>query len=290
MLVFLIILVVLILIVRFIRVHAFPPMGCVTLVTGAVKVGKSAFAVWRAITLHFLRLVRTYIYNFFHRKKKRELPMLYSNIPLKYKWYRELTIESILRLERFYYGSVVYVNEASLFCDSKMYDDPILNERLMLFCKLFGHETFSGMLIWDTQSLSDCHHAVKRCLSEYIDLQSNKRGIFGTKIYWRRMRLSACDESIDVNIFDGKRVAEKDIPSVWLPSFVWKLYDSFCWSYLTDDLPISDVKPKIKSLKPDYVLTLSKRRNAILNGVKKVVEEEKEKGVEVNAYKDFLRI
>lgn len=295
MLGWLILIVVIVLVVRFFRVHCFPPMGCVTLVTGAVKVGKSAFAVWRAITLHFSRMVRTYIYNFFHRKNPREIPLLYSNVPLRYKWYRVLTLDSVLRQERFAYRSIVYVNEASLFVDSKMYDDPILNEKLMLFCKLFGHETLSGMLIWDTQALADCHHAVKRCLAEYIDLQANKRGVFGTKLYWRRMRLSACEESIDVNVFDGKTGTDKVTPSVWVPSFVWKLFDSYCWSYLTDDLPVSDIKSKSKSLKPDFVLTLSKKRDLLLNGMKKRTdevtdEEKKDIGDSVNAYKDFLRI
>jgi hypothetical protein len=201
------------------------------------------------------------IYNLFHRKKThemREMPCLYSNIPLKIKCYRKLTPELIRREERFYYGSVVYVSEASLLADSKMYKDDELNEFLMLFNKLFGHETLGGLLMYDTQALEDCHHAIKRCISEYVHLDG-KRRFLGLLLSYRRMKLCTSSDSIDVNVFDGK---EEDRPSVWIPWFVWKIFDAYCYSILTDDLPVSDVQETVVNLKSPDILTFNRNRFA----------------------------
>lgn len=249
--------IILIIVLKRRKKYAFPPLSTVTLVTGGVKSGKSTFAVWKAITEHRSRLIRTKIYNFFHKKNKKEIPLLYSNIPLKYKYYRVLTLESIMRKERFYYGSVVYVNEASLLADSMSYKDEEVNESLLLFNKLFGHETYGGFLIYDTQSLSDCHYAIKRCISEYVHLDGKKMGLFSVKLGYRRMKMLNASESIDVNVFDGK---EEDRPQVKIPKRCWKMFDAFCFSSLTDDLPISDSKYKKKGLKTTDILTVSAKR------------------------------
>lgn len=280
--VFLIITIILVfLLIRFFRKHAFPPMGCVSLVTGAVKSGKSTYAVWRCVSMHFCRMVGAYVYNFFHRKKKREIPMLYSNVPLRYKWYRQLTRDLLLRKERFYYGSVVYVNEASLLADSKMFKDEELNEFLLLFNKLFGHETYGGFLLYDTQSLSDCHYAIKRCIAEYIHLDGKKKVPFGMLVSYRRMKMTTSEDSIDVNVFDGK---EDERPSVFLPSLTWKIFDAFCYSILTDDLPISDIKgEKDCNLKARSILTFkpSRFKNMRKNEPKKVIKKGDNKDYEV---------
>ena len=247
----------LILFFRWRKKYCFPALSTVTLVTGGVKSGKSTFAVWLAICEHRVRLIRVLIYNFFHKKNKREIPFLYSNIPLKYKWYRVLTLELILRKERFRYGSVVYVNEASLLADSMSFKDEEINEALLLFNKLFGHETYGGFLIYDTQSLSDCHFAIKRCISEYVHLDGKKVGLFGIKLSYRKMKMLNASESLDVNVFDGK---EEEKPRVWIPKRVWKKFDAFCFSSLTDDLPVSDEKYKKKGLKTTDILSVSQNR------------------------------
>ena len=251
-------------------------MSTVTLVTGGVKSGKSTFGVWKCKTEHFKRLVSVYIYNFFHKKNKREIPYLYSNIPLHYKWYRVLTIELVLRQHRFAYGSVVYVNEASLLADSMAFKDEKVNESLLLFNKLFGHETKGGFLLYDTQSLADCHFAIKRCISEYIHLDGKKVGLFAIKLGYRRMKMLNASESIDVNVFDGK---EEDRPQVRIPKRVWKIFDAFCFSLLTDGLHVSNEKYKKGGLKTTDILTVSQGR--FINEKSRLLmkDGQKEKGV-----------
>ena len=80
------------------------------------------------------------------------MPLIYSNVPLAMP-YVPLTDDLLLRKKRFVYGSVIYVQEASLVADSQLIRDMDVNERLMLFNKLIGHETKGGVIIYDTQCI-----------------------------------------------------------------------------------------------------------------------------------------
>lgn len=224
-------------------------------------------------------MVRTYIYNFFHPKRKKEIPLLYSNIKLRYPWCRKFTLELLLREHRFVYGSVVYINEASLMADSKMYKDEEINEILMQFNKLFGHETKGGLLLYDTQSLHDNHHSTVRCLGEYIYLSGKRKVPFGIFLEYRRMKLVSGENSIDVNVFNGE---ETERPSVFVPFFVWWIFDAFCYSNLTDNLPISNVKyKKGRSLKCEELVTLNSKRRRLLNK-SETMENKDKKGGEID--------
>ena len=147
-----------------------PKFGCMTLVTGGVKTGKSTLSVYMAIKrykrnkrqIRFLNILRKIIF-----KPALEEPLLYSNIPLGVP-YVKLTKKLIERKARFRYGSVIYINEASLFADSQMIKDMDLNERLLMFNKLIGHELLGGYIIYDTQAIVDVHYSIKRCLSNYF--------------------------------------------------------------------------------------------------------------------------
>ena len=83
-------------------------------------------------------------YTFYSEEKVREVLDLNSYVPL--------TDDLLLRKKRFVYGSVIYVQEASLVADSQLIRDMDINERLMLFNKLIGHETKGGVIIYDTHS------------------------------------------------------------------------------------------------------------------------------------------
>ena len=270
--------------IRFFRKHSYPAMNCVCLVTGGVKVGKSTFCVWKCVTEHFWRYVKVKIYNFFHRKNLRELPYLYSNIPLKYFGYRRFTEDILLRKKRLPYGSICYLNEASLVADSMLYKNQQINEDLMLFVKLYGHATYGGMLLFDTQSVGDLHFAIKRCISEYVYIDGNKKRLFGCLFSYRRMKFSDVDgSSIDVNIFDGK---EEERSSVWVPKLTWRIFDAFCYSAFTDYLPVSCEKSNSKSLKADTLLTLSDSRKAITN---KNIAESKNGDIAIKDIKDIFK-
>lgn len=217
-----------------------PKIPCVALVTGGVKSGKSTLSVYMAIQTYNRVHRRWKIRVFFQNLLKRPLdeePLLYSNIPLAVP-YVPITLELLQRKVRPRYGSVAYVNEASLLADQMLSlkkDDT--NERLTLFNKLFGHETIGGVLIYDTQCVADVHYAVRRSLSSYIYVHHlEKRIPFFLIAQVREERYS--DDRGVINAYNED--VEESLKKVLIPKRVWKKFDAYCFSCLTDGLPVSD--------------------------------------------------
>lgn len=217
----------------------FPKMNCLTLIDGGVKTGKSTMAVAFAIRRYKQEHRRWKIACFFCKlfsKPFPEEPHIYSNIPLNMK-YIPLTKDLLLRKKRFFYKSVIYVNEASLLADSMLFKNAELNERLQFFNKLIGHELKSGLIIYDTQAVSDLHFSIKRCLSEYFYIHHLVKWIpFFLVAYVRETRYSDDGSVISVDTQD----VEDTLKRVIIPKSVWKKFDAYAFSSLTDDLPIED--------------------------------------------------
>lgn len=217
-----------------------PKIPCVALVTGGVKSGKSTLSVYMAIQtynrVHRRWKIRVFFQKLLHRPFDEE-PLLYSNIPLAVP-YVPITLELLQRKVRPRYGSVAYVNEASLLADQMLSlkkDDT--NERLTLFNKLFGHETIGGVLIYDTQCVADVHYAVRRSLSSYIYVHHlEKRIPFFLIAQVREERYS--DDRGVINAYNED--VEESLKKVLIPKRVWKKFDAYCFSCLTDGLPVSD--------------------------------------------------
>lgn len=101
------------------------------MLNGGVGSGKSSLSIHLAIRshkkAHSIWWRRTHIWFIFNRKmKNEEEPLLYSNIPLYenyrknilYKYYKPLSQEHLLRLKRFNFKSVIFIDEASLVANS----------------------------------------------------------------------------------------------------------------------------------------------------------------------------
>lgn len=216
-----------------------PKIACVSLVTGGVKSGKSTFSCYLAVRtykrVHLRWKIRCYILRIFDREVPEE-PLLYSNIPLAVP-YVPITLDLLQRKVRPRYGSVAYINEASLVADQMLYKDDELNERLTLFNKLFGHETLGGYLIYDTQCIGDVHFAVKRSLSNYFYIHHlEKRFPFFVVAKVREERYS--DDSSTINAYTGD--VEDNLRTVLIPKHMWRKFDAYCFSVLTDSLPVAD--------------------------------------------------
>ncbi|AXH75971.1 MAG: zonular occludens toxin [Inoviridae sp.] len=216
-----------------------PKIACVSLTTGGVKSGKSTFSVHLAIStykrIHRQWKVRKIFQTLFNKPISEE-PLLYSNIPLAVP-YVPITLELLERKIRPRYGSVAYVNEASLLCDQMLYKDEDLNERLTLFNKLFGHETCGGYLVYDTQCIGDVHYAVKRSLSNYFYIHHLEKRIPFFLVAKVREERYSDDKGTVTNTY-GEDV-EENLKTVLIPRSVWKKFDAYCFSVLTDDLPVS---------------------------------------------------
>ena len=217
----------------------FPRTSCISLCTGGVKSGKTTFCVGMALheykRVHRSWRVRSFFQKLF-RKPVDEEPLLYSNIPLAVP-YVPITQEIFMREVRPRYNSVFLVNEASLVADSQTFRDKNINERIMLFNKLFGHMTLGGHLYYDTQNLEDLNFEVKRCISEYIYIHHlEKRIPFFLYALVREERYNYGNSGVINNYSED---LEDTLKKVLIPKKVWKYFDAFCYSALTDDLPVA---------------------------------------------------
>ena len=215
---------------------------CLTLVNGGVKTGKSTLSVYLALKYYKKALNKWKFKNFFRKilsKEEIEKPLLYSNVPLKAD-YVLLSNEVLQRIKRIPYGSVVYIGEFTLVADNKFFKTAtaLQIEALMLFIKLFGHETGgSGKLFIDTQCISDLPVDVRRCLNRYLWIERSIKWIPFILVFKVRELMYSEDNS-SVNVFD--KDIEDDTKILIISKSVWKKFDYCCYSVFTDSLPVSD--------------------------------------------------
>lgn len=236
--------------IAFIRVRKIPKLGNMTLVSGGIKTGKTTLSVYLAIRKykrnHFVwraKCVFFHVFKFLRLKKFKdkelpEEPLLYSNIPLAVP-YVPLTNFLLCRVERFNYKSVVYVCESSLIADSQMIKNPILNEQLLLFNKLFAHETRGGSIFYDTQSIADCHYSIKRTLSSYLYVHHTFKLCPFFLLMWVREFKYSEDNSVINNV---DKDIEEDLKLIIVPKSTWKKFDCYAFSSFTDNLPVVNEK------------------------------------------------
>ena len=217
----------------------------VYLITGAVKSGKSALSVALAINKYRKNLFKWWITRPFQKFKKwfqkvfkknpnYELPlkpMLYSNIPLNY-YHNRLTFDIILRKKRIPENSVVLIDESSLLADSMMFKSDYINNALRLFFKLFAHAYGNdATCIINTQSFSDNHMSIKRCLGTYLYIYSKVKFPFFTLF---KVRELLNQEETGLSISTGD--VEADLLTMFMWNHTYKRYSSRCYSGLTDHL------------------------------------------------------
>lgn len=234
----------------------------VTLITGGVKCGKSLLSVKLAIKdyrhRHRVWWIKTHVF-----KKIIEEPLFYTNCKISFgnlkkekphkldSCIRAVTLDTLTRELRFNYGSIIYINEASLMADNMDFANKERNCDLSLFAKLIGHETRGGVLYLDTQSVLDVHYAFKRVSSTYLFIQKNINLFFFHILYVREM----------INTENGVNNFEDDVDcttrKVLIPFWFHHKYDRYEWSYLTDELQREDSmfipRQDLKSFNPLYV-------------------------------------
>ena len=229
----------LVLVLLFVKIKRLK-VECVILVNGAVKTGKSTLSVHLAHKHYKKNLRKYYIKKLF--KKDVEKPLFYSNIPLKFD-YVSLTNEILTRTKRIPYGSVTYIGEFSLVADNMFYKtgSALQNESLMLFMKLYGHETGgSGKLFIDTQAVGDLPVNVRRCLSRYLYIERCIKWIPFLLVFKVRELMFSEDNS-SINTFSSD--IEDNCKTLIISKRIWKKFDYCCYSTFTDHLPVEDNVP-----------------------------------------------
>lgn len=214
-----------------------PRFSAVTMITGGVKSGKSALSVHFAVreykrSLFRYRLKKLFC-KIFHRSAP-ERPCLYSNIPLRKIEFVPLTVDILLRRQRMAYGSICLLDEASLVADSQLIKDKKINVQLMLFFKLFGHATHGGKCFVNSHCLSDLHYSLKRVTSAYYYVHHLSKFPFISSFKLREERFS--DDGTVVNAYSED--VDKSLLRVLMFNSVFKKYDAYCYSVLTDGLKV----------------------------------------------------
>lgn len=240
------------------------PEGDVVFVSGAVKSGKSLYCVGKSLRTLYSRRFYVFMFNwcfrflfypfycwFFKFKLKGSLdyPLLYSNIPIKCRFYVPLTRAILERESIIIYKSVCLLDEASLVADSMSYNDKVLNEQLCLFIKLFGHMSHGGKLYINSQDLKDVHFGIKRSISNITYIDRRIKLPFITIFKYKRF-VSMIDDNINT--------MSDDFYFDIVFNFTYKKYDCYCYSILTDFKPIVNNNSLVKDLKRNNILSFKK--------------------------------
>ncbi len=226
--------------------------GNLTLISGGVKTGKTMLSVWLLKKQYKKQLFRwrlTCLKARFKHLPMPEKPLIYSNMPIALP-YSPLTLDLITGKTRFRFGSVVYFNEMSLIAGSKDIRDEDLNDFLLQFFKLCAHETHGGYFFIDTQSPQDMHYTLKRSLSTYYFIIRKVRLPFFNCVWLRENLLVDGENTVAIDTMQDPQddVLEGGKKKYFrlIPHSVWKLYDQYAYSVLTDGLPVSDSIRKVK--------------------------------------------
>lgn len=264
MIIILIVLVLLAILIAKSKVQFTVTTGALTFIDGAVKSGKTSFALTLAIRKYRIAVIKYYISKVIAKILKRqtpEKPLLYSNIPLKRK-YVPITKEILTRKERIRYKSVVFISEASLVADNLLYKNDEDNYKVMLFAKLFGHYSRGGQLIMESQAIGDIAIALRRCISSKYYIEKSLNLPFVKVLYLRYERYS--EDGNTINTYDDDNVFTKVI----IFKKIFKIFDSYCYSALTDNCKLNDKLVTADTLKVSCINTLNRKLN-------KAVEDEK---------------
>lgn len=245
-----------------------PRLGALTLITGGVKTGKSAFTVALALK-SYKRALRMYkVRRIFARifgRKVPERPLLYSNVPLRNVDYVPVSRSILLREVRIAEKSVMLLDEASLVADSMLIRNQQVNTELLLFFKLYGHESHGGKLFINSQCISDLHYSIKRCTSDYYYIHHLTRFPFVSCFSVRQERYS--EDGTAVNSYDED--VDKSLMRVMMFNGFFKKYDCYCYSVLTDSLESSTSTRKLSrkdSLKLDKICSFRDEYNSLIQG------------------------
>lgn len=250
-----------------------PKTNNMVLVTGGVKSGKSTFSFHLAYSKFKQNRRAVRFRNFLAKifsKPLMEEPKFYTTIPVAVP-HVLLTRDLLMREHRFAYKSVIWVDEASILCDSMSYKDLDVNDRLLLFNKLIAHETKGGTIVYNTQSVSDLHYSVKRCVNEVMYVHDTFKWLPFFLVCTVREERYSEDGSVS-SVYDDD--VEKTLRKVIIPKSVWKKFDCYAYSSMTDDKPLYDSEVCATSLKAKGILSFNERHNITIE--EKEEDEKKE--------------
>lgn len=196
--------------------------------TGGLGSGKSYLSTQTAIKLYKKSLSRVRLYNFFHKSKKRDIPELYSSIPLrinKKKYSLQLTDRHLLLQDRIIPRSVVYIDEIGSFCNQFEYRNKNALDNFEEFIRLFRHYTLGGKLVINDQCSENIVLQIRRRINNIYNLYQFKKIWFLYLVKVRMLNISEDIKTIESTSPDKKN----EYRILW--GFLKKgRYDTYCYS------------------------------------------------------------
>lgn len=222
--------------------------------TGGLGSGKTFMSTKTALVLYRKQRLKVRVYNFFHPRKKQELPELYSNIPLKIsrkKYAIRLTKEHLLLQKRLARKSVCLLDEVDVFANQFQYNNPsIVNTKggeeygnFDEFCRFYRHYTKGGYLIFNTQATANENLTIRRRQNTVITLFHFRTWgiplILPNLIFTVKARNTTLSDDIktveDCNTEDNMRTVFGFMP-------FYRHYDTYCYSGRYDTVPSGEEK------------------------------------------------
>ena len=259
---------------RFRKNFKFLNVPSVCLITGAPKTGKdllcSTLSKKDFKKIHRRWFISCLVLKLFRSKRVIEEPLYYTNVTSSFgslkskkphrldKCIRKLTLDSLLRMKRYNYKSVIYISECSLVSDNQYYENKDANIELSLYTKLIAHSTRGGKVYLNTQSILDLHYSWKRVCSNFYFIQKSINILGLLHVLWVREMISN-DLGTNSFIDDIDTTTRK----VLIPFWWHNKYDRYEFSYFTDDLEKTDedfIKGDLISFNKKYIEKADKRR------------------------------
>lgn len=212
--------------------------------TGGLGAGKSFMSVDTAINLLKRNRIKVRWHNFFHRKDPWDMPMLYSNIPLRISRKENslvLTSDHLLLQSHIVPRSVVFLDEVDGFANQQEYKNPnllrlsdVIGGNFDEFCRLFRHYMLGGYFVCNTQCTENIVLTIRRRLNTCFNLMHFRkwyipltRFILPPILYTVKCRNISISEEIKTV---EENNAEDNFRTV-IGLFPWlKRYDTYCYS------------------------------------------------------------
>ncbi len=163
-----------------------------------------------------------------------EKPLFYTNISVAGIEFVPVTLDILFRKVRIARKSVMFLSETSLIADSMTFKDAFLNEEINTFFKLYGHESHGGKCIIETQNVLDNHYAIKRCMTFYYNIDANFSLPFFKLVRFYKVFYSDDNSVTNVHLLNDNM----KYSYMLIPKTMFTRYDSYTYSWLTDDLPL----------------------------------------------------
>lgn len=190
---------------------------------------KSVLKCWKRNTL------KVKLHNLLRLRSKKQLPIILSNITIKYKGKiisYELTENHLLGVERLPEKCVVFIDEVSLWLSQMDYKNKNIDVCDDM-ATLFRHYTKGGYLIMTTQDINKCAFPYRYCTGSAFVLSDFKKHWWALFLVGsssvRRISINGDIQAIEIN--------QKEDNEERIYCALTKHYDTYAYSCRYDNVP-----------------------------------------------------